>query len=98
MTITIIKAVPDRLDVLVKTSAGAFRVHPEGFVDGPCIVEGYDERRHRCCPTTYYPLHAMTAVEAVVPGVKHYVSVPEEWCLNIRAIHQAARETGNFDR
>lgn len=92
----ILKAWPDKLDLLVSTNCGTFRCHPEGHISGPNDLAGAP--KHQTSPTTYYLHHEKPRVLALPPGARQYFEVPEDWCANLRNAYETARATGAFNR
>jgi hypothetical protein len=92
----ILKAWPDKLDVLVSTNCGTFRCHPEDHISGPNILA--DAPKHQTSPTAYSLQHEKPTVLAVPPGARQYFEVPEDWCANLRIVYEAACATDAFNR
>ncbi len=98
---TIIRAVIDKLDVVVITDHGRFRCGPDGFIHGPNVFPGAP--RHQITPTIYWEWMERKGDWTYCPPErvrleKPWLDVPADWRANLDAIFKASRETGNFNR
>jgi len=98
----VLRAVPDRLDVVVVTDCGRFRVHPDGFIDGPNLTPG--AARHPISPTLYWEWFECKGDWSYCPPERFHLKqgtwleVPENWRTDLTTIQAAASESGNFNR
>lgn len=98
----VLRAIIDKLDVVVVTDCGRFRCGPDGFIQGPNVFPGAP--RHQITPTWYWQWMERKGDWTYCPPERfklkqgNWLDVPADWHANLTAIYDASRATGNFNR